>query len=135
MTVSQSPSASSCGSARELPTLLIALRYPPVPIRLALVRMRGREEPFLREMRADDLQADRQPAGEAAGNRQRREAGKIRADRVDIVEVHGHGIRSLGAELEGGRRRRRPHDHIDLLECPLEVARDELADLLRLQIV
>ncbi len=106
-----------------------------MPVGLPLPGVRGREQPLLREMRSDDLQADRQSVDQTAGHRHRRQAGQIRADGIDVVQVHRDRIVGLRADRECGRRRRRSHQHVDFAECALEVGIDEAPHLLRLQVV
>ncbi len=62
---------------------------------MRLVLVRDAEQAGLGEVRADELQARRQLpialADEAARDRHRRESGEVRADRVDVVQVHRIG--------------------------------------------
>src|SRR6185312_2702880 len=112
-----------------------ALRRLLMPVGLELIAMRHVENARLGEMRTHDLQTHGQSGDEAAGNRQRRQAREIRTDRVDVVEVHRDGIRSLRTDAKGWRRARGAHEDVDLGERALEIGRDELADALRLEIV
>ena len=63
-----------------------------------LERVRGAEERVLAELRADQLQPDRQPFGEAAGNVQAGQAGHARRDRQDVVHVHRERVVGLRAD-------------------------------------
>ncbi len=113
--------------------------YPPgvcgcQSVALLKVMRRG-QELRLREMRPDQLQSHRQAVDEAAGHRNPRQAGEIRADGVDVVQVHGDRIVDLRADGECRRRRRRPDQQVDLLERRAKIVRDQAAHLLRLQII
>src|SRR5487761_284276 len=111
------------------------LRRFPVPVGLELEPVRDIENARLSEMRTHDLQADRQSADEAAGNRQGGQSCQIRADGVDVVQIHGDGIGGLGADAKGGRGARGTDEHVDLAEGAPEVGGDELPHALRLQVV
>src|SRR5258708_9425481 len=89
MTVSHSlmRSRSSC----------VAWRCVHVPVGHALQGMSAGENAPLAEVRADDLQPDRQPTDEAPRHRHPREPRGTRADRVHVVQVHGDGVGGLGA--------------------------------------
>ena len=106
-----------------------------MPVGFLLVGMRHVEQLRFGEMRARDLQAHRQIAHEAAGNRHGRHAGEIRADRVDVVEIHLDRIRGLRADAEGDVGRGGAHEHVDFRERALEVLVDQLPHALRLQVV
>ena len=93
------------------------------------------EHARLAEVRADDLQADGQLIDEAAGHRGRRQPGEVGTDGVDVVQVHGHRVRGLGADGERRRRRRRPDQHVDALEGADEVRVDQLPHALRLEVI
>ena len=81
------------------------------------------------------MQADRQVAHEPARDRDRRQAGEVRADRVDVVQVHRDRIARLLADAERGLRRRRAGDKVDVAKRAREVVADEFARFLRLQVV
>ena len=70
-----------------------------------------------------------QSVGQAAGDRDRRDAGQRHRDRVEIVQVHRQGIIDLGAELEGRHRAGRSDDEVELGEDRAEVLGDPGADL------
>ena len=106
---------------------------------MRLVLVRDAEQPGLAEVRADELQSGRQLAialaDEAARDRHRREPGQVRADRVDVVQVHRDRVAGLGAELEGGGRRGRTDHDVHLGKGPGEIARDQLPHFLRLEVI
>ncbi len=85
---------------------------------------------------ADDLQAQRQAVGVEPGrHRNARQAGQVRRHREDVVQVHRHRVDLLVAEREGGRRRGRRQDGVDLAPDLVEVLGDAAADLQRLDVV
>ena len=63
------------------------------------------------------------------------QAGEVHGYRVNVVEVHLERIVELFPEAEGGGRGHRGQDDVAGLEGALEVAPDEGADFLRLQVV
>ena len=65
----------------------------------------------------------------------RREPGEARRQRVDVAQVHRERVVRLLAERNAGVGDVGRADDVDLLERLLEVAADERADLLRLQVV
>ena len=69
------------------------------------------------------------------GQRHAGDAGEVGRDGGDVVEVHGHRVVELVAELERRGRCGRADQHVDLLEGRREVVRDEPAHLLRLAVV
>ncbi len=71
-----------------------------------------------------------------ARHRQARQARHVHRHGEDVVQIHLERVRAtLRAEREGGRRRRRRQDRVDLFEGVIEVALDERAHLLRLQVI
>src|SRR3546814_4467511 len=67
--------------------------------------------------------------------RHRRNAGEVGGDRVDVVEIHRDRIVGLAAERKRDIGRGRPEHQIDTFERATEVFVNQLADLLRLQVV
>ena len=106
-----------------------------MPVGDLLILVGNVEQAVLAEVRADQLHADGQAVDLAARVRQRRNAGQVDADGVDIRQVHLHGVAGLFAELEGGARRGRAGDDVALLEGCIEVVGDQTANALCLQIV
>src|SRR5258708_300818 len=87
-------------------------------------------------MIAQQLQTYREiVAGPPAGNRPARAAGEASGERVDVGQVHVHGVVDLLAELEGREGRNRSGDGIDSTEGIREIAGDEGANFLGFQIV
>src|SRR5205085_11297501 len=101
----------------------------------SLERVRDVEEPVLAECGTSDLKADWKPAGQAAGNRDRGDAGERHGDGAVVVEVHRDRVCGLLAELERDARRRRRDDEVDELECLAEVLGDLRAHALRAAVV
>ena len=82
------------------------------------------------------LHPDRQSFGGcAARNAHARNARQAAGDGVDVGEVHGDRVVHLLPQLESREGRNRRHDRIHLLKRVREIARDQRAHLLRLQIV
>ena len=106
-----------------------------MPVGELLILMRAAEDGLLREMRPDEMQANGQVINEAARNRDARQAGKIRADRIDVVEVHRNRVVGLVTQFECGRWHRWPRDNIDIFKCFFEIITDQLSDLLCLEVV
>src|ERR1700738_4873446 len=91
---------------------------------------------LLVEGAADDLQAERQPvAGERGRHRDRRQACQIRRHGEDVVQIHRDRVVGLLADRESRRRRSRGQDAVDQLERRREVARNQGAHPLRLQVI
>src|SRR4051794_17175055 len=78
--------------------LLKSIRNARMPIGLSLIHVSNVQELRLVKRCADQLQPNGQASDKAARNRQRRHAREIRADGVDIVQVHRDRIVDLGAE-------------------------------------
>ena len=106
-----------------------------VPVGGELELMRRAEQLRLREVRSDELQSHRQPVDEAARRRHAGQSREIRADGVDVVQIHGDRIVDLGADGEGRSRCRRPREQIHFLECGAKIVGDQAAHALRLQII
>ena len=106
-----------------------------MPVSRLLVAMRQIQQPGLGKVVADQLQADRQAVNDTAGNRHAGQASQVDGDGVDVGQVHLHRIRSLFAQLECGRRRRRAHDDVAFLERLDEIIGDQPPDALRLQVI
>ena len=100
-----------------------------------LQRVAGAEEQVLGELRADQLEADREPFREAAGNREPGQARHVRRDREHVREVHRERVLRLLAELEGDGRRGRTDEDVELLEGGCVLLRDHGANPLRLTVV
>ena len=100
-----------------------------------LVRGARPEKGRLVERAAEELQADGQTPGEAAGERQAGEAGQVRGHGEDVGQVHLQRVAGLLAEAEGRAGRRRRGDSVAGLERGLEVAPDERAHLLGAEVV
>src|SRR3954452_19045794 len=77
----------------------------------------------LAQGRGHDLQPDRETVllGQPARNRHPGDAGEVRRDRGQVVEVHGQLVVELVAEAEGRGGRRRRDQHVYLLVGSLEV--------------
>ena len=86
-------------------------------------------------MRADQLQADGQATRETTRQRHRRQPREVRADGVDVVEVHGDRVVALGADGERGRGRGRPKQQVAVRESPGEIGADELSHALGLEVI
>ena len=98
--------------------------------------MRDVEHPRFAEVVPDDVQTHRKIVlPEPARDRHRGQPGEVGGDRIDVVQVHLHRVRGLGADFEGDRGRGRPHDEVALLERRHEVVCDQPTDLLRLEVV
>jgi hypothetical protein len=100
----------------------------------------GRADPVhpgLAQRRGHDLQPGRQTVllGEPARHGHRGDAGEVRRDRREVVEVHGQRVVHLVPDRERGGGRRGRDQHVRLLERRGEVAGDQRADLLRLPVV
>jgi hypothetical protein len=106
-----------------------------VPVGRELELMRRAEQPRLREVRPDELQSQGQPVDETARRRHAGQSREVRADGVDVVQIHGDRVVDLGADGEGRSRRRGPGEQIHLLECGAKIVRDQAAHALCLQIV
>ena len=106
-----------------------------MPVRLLLEIMGRLEELCFSEMRADQLQAYRESAGEPARYRERRQTGEISSDGIDVIEVHLNRIIHLLADAKGRGRGRRADHEIHGGECAGEVVADQLPNLLRLKIL
>ena len=88
------------------------------------------------EMFAQDLHADRQSFfALAAGNGNSGNARQIRRHCENVSQVHGQRIVRLFAQLECRRRRRGSDDGVHRGECLIEVARQQAAHPLRLQVI
>jgi hypothetical protein len=81
--------------------------------RRALERMSHVKDGLLVEGAADDLQANRQPAGEAARHRDPRQSGDIDRDRVNVGQVHLQWVVGLLSQPKRGRRRDRPNERVE----------------------
>jgi hypothetical protein len=94
-------------------------------------------QPIIGERRRHHLEPDRHPVfvGKTARNRDGRVAREVGRDRAQVGEVHRHRIAGALAETEGGGRRHRGDQHVDLAERRLEVLNDERPHLLRLAVV
>src|SRR5665647_966617 len=64
-----------------------------------------------------------------------RDAGQVRRDGRDVVEVHRHRVVQLLPQLEGGGGSRRRHQDVRLVERRREVALDQGAHLLGVAVV
>ena len=64
-----------------------------------------------------------------------RVAGQVGRDRAHVAQIHGERIGGLGAEREGGGRRRRGQQDVEALVGRLEVSDDQGANLLRFAVV
>ena len=73
--------------------------------------------------------------GFAARNRDTRNACQVRGHGVDIGEVHCQGIIYFLAQLESRRGTGRRDDRIHFFKSFVEIARQQCADFLRLQVV
>jgi hypothetical protein len=62
---------------------------------------------------SDEVEADREMAGFAARDRDRRKAGEVGGNREDVLEIELQRIRGLLADLEGGRRDGRGEQYVD----------------------
>ena len=111
------------------------LPAPAMPLGRALELVGRTQQPRFREMRADQLQPHRQPIDEAAGHRHARQPGQIRADGIDVVQIHGHRIVDLGADVERRGGRGRPDQQIDLLKRRAKIIGDQPPHFLRLEII
>src|SRR5919205_105232 len=101
-----------------------------------LVGVREAEDVRLAPVAAHELEADGQPLGrEAAGDAHAGDAREVGHAGVDVREVHRERVVRLLAEAEGGRRRRGREHGVAGVEGPEEVALDERAHLLRLEVV
>jgi hypothetical protein len=88
------------------------------------------------EIIADDLQADRAAVvAQANRNAHARQTGQIHRQRVDVGQVHCHRIIGFFAQIPGGGRCHRTHDHVALLEGFDEVLRNQAPQLLCLDVV
>ncbi len=80
---------------------------------------------------ADQLQPQRQAVrGQAGRHRNPRQAGQVHRHGEDVLQIHLHRIRGLGADAEGRTRGRGREQHVAFLERLLEVALDQAAQLL-----
>ena len=72
-----------------------------MPFSRPFIHPRSAQQMFLREVRLEELQADGE-AGlrEAAGEREAGGAREVRAERVDVLEVHGERVGGQFVELE-----------------------------------
>ena len=95
-----------------------------MPLRRLLILVSGIQQLAFREVRPDELQTLGQPMQITAGQRQTRQVSRVRADGIDIVQIHGDRIIHFRTPVEG---------QIHLLERRSEVVGDEAADFLRLQ--
>ena len=82
-------------------------------------------------------ESDRQAVlrGQAARHRDGRVPGQVGRDRAQVRRGHRHRVVGPLTEREGGGRRGRRDQHVDLAERRVEVTGDERADLLRLAVV
>ena len=98
---------------------------------------RGAEQRRLVEGAPDQLQPDRQPVpGVQSGrHREARQRRQVAGDGVDVGQVHLQRVVDLLARAEGDGGRDRAGHHVAPLEGPVEVAADQRADLLGLQVV
>ena len=95
----------------NFPLSILHPRLFRMPFRRLFVGVRDAQDGRFVEMFADDLQADRHAvAVKAAGQRERRQAGQIDRDRVDIRQIHLQRVLDLLADLERRRRRGRRDD-------------------------
>src|SRR6516165_5088379 len=100
--------------------------------------LRQREQGFLIEGPADELEAERQALRrQSAGNRNARKPCHVDGHREHVIEIHSNRIAvSLLADSEGGRWRRRSEDGADALgKAILEIPFDQCAHLLGAYIV
>src|SRR5687767_8378556 len=117
-----------------------ALRPPPLrhrePPGGVLDHLAGAEQSLLVERLGDELQPERRALpGQPRRHRNARQPGHIDRHREDVLQVHRDRVARLLAERKGWRRRRwRQHD-VDLAPGLVEVALDERAHLLRLEVV
>ena len=100
-----------------------------------LERVGGVEHAVLAERGAGDLQADGQPVGEAAGDRDRGDAGERHGHGAEVVEVHGERVGGLLAQLERDGGRGGSDDQVDLREGGAEVLGDLRAHALGAAVV
>ena len=94
------------------------------------------EQAVLAEGRPGDLQADRQPLGEAAGDRDGGHAGQADRDRADVGQVHLQRV--VDPLARAGRRptaRSATSAKSTDSKARVEVAPDQRAHLLRAQVV
>ena len=97
--------------------------------------VRESEQGFFAEVRPDQLRAYRQIAHEPGRQRQRGEPGKARRDREDVLEIHGHRIGRVLADLERRRGRDRREDRVHRVEGGEELVAYEAPDALRRSVV
>ena len=111
-------------------------RAVPGVLQQRLERRAHPVQPVVGLGRRQDLEPDRQAVvGQSRRQRHPGDAGQVRGDRRDVVQVHRQRVVELLAELERRGRRRRGDEHVGLLERGREVALDERADLLRRAVV
>jgi hypothetical protein len=94
----------------------------------------GAKHEVLRELRAEDLQADRQSLGESARNRETGQAGHVGGDREQVGEVHGERVLRFLADREGDGGTRRAEQQVVVLERSGVLLRDHRAHLLGLSV-
>src|SRR5260221_13969429 len=88
------------------------------------------------EVVSDDVQTHRKIVlSETARDRHPGQSGEFDGDRIDVVQVHLHRVRGLGADLESHRGRSRAYDDVALFESRREVVRYQPPYLLRLDVV
>src|SRR5436190_7821409 len=133
--------AARCSYGRRVPSWRGAsqrrlARHARMPVGRLLVAMGDAEELRFGKVIAGELQADRQ-AGvvEPTGHGKRRQSGERRRDGEDVIEVHLHRIIAFRADGERGGGGGGPEDDIALRERLHEIARDQAADLLRLEVI
>ena len=96
----------------------------------------GAQQHVLGERRGHELEADRQVGlGKSARNADPGDTGEVGRDRIDVGQIHRQRVGRALADRESGRRRRRTHDHVHLLEGRVEVLADLAADLKSLVVI
>src|SRR5262245_37955226 len=96
--------------------------------------MSDAEEAVLPELRADELQPDRETLGEPARDREPRQSREARRDRQQVARVHRERIGRLVADRERNRRRRRGDDGVEALESFAMLTDEQRANPLRLPV-
>ena len=89
----------------------------------------------LGEVRADDLQAHRQPGREAGRDADAGQRGQVHRDGAQVGQVHGQRVGRALPDLEGHGGRGGRDQEVEAAERLLEVLDDERAGPLRLGVV
>ena len=106
-----------------------------MPIGQRLVMMRATQQRFLTPVWSDQMQTDGQLVHHAARYRHARQPGEVRADRVDVVQIHRNGVIGFVPKPKSRCRRRRSCDDVYIGKCGFEIVGDQVADFLRFEIV